>query len=122
MAQYLERQARVPAEFDKAKVRSGVTLPKGMVELEDLEHAGFKDVFHMPGPLPQPDTAAAKWDDALVRFSAFVPFADIGRAGLTQAAWLGRLREIRIGDVRYGTRRWLREYEDSRHQGLRNGE
>ena len=50
----------------------------------------------------------------LARFSTLVPYADIGRAGLTRAAWLGRLREIRIGEVRYGTRRWLREYGQSR--------
>ena len=121
MAQCLERRAWVPAEFDKAKVRTGVTLAKGIVEPEDLEHAAFKHVFYVPGPLPQPDVAAAESEDALVHFSALLPYADIGRAGLTRAAWLGRLREFRIGDVRYGTRRWLREYEGSRRQGVRNG-
>ena len=104
--------------FDGAKTYK-VTLPKGIVEPEDLEHAAFKDVFHVPGPLPQPDVAAAESEDALVRFSALVAYADVGRAALTQAAWQGRLREFRIGDVRYGTRRWLREYEESRHRGQR---
>ena len=117
LAQYLERQARVPAEFAKAKVRTGASLPKRIVELEDLERAAFKHVVHIPGPLPQPDAAVAESEDALVRFSALVPYGDISRAGLTRAAWLGRLREVRIGEVRYGTRRWLHAYERSRHQG-----
>ena len=115
LAQYLERQARVPAEFNKAKVRTGVSLPKRIVEPEDLERAAFKHVFHIPGPLPQPDVASAKSEDALVRFSALLPYADIGRAGLTRAAWLVRLREVRIGEVRYGTRRWVGGYQASRY-------
>lgn len=66
--------------------------------------------------------AAEQSEDALVRFSALVAYADVARAVLTRAARFGRLREVRIGEVRYGTRRWLGEYDDPRHQGLRNGE
>ena len=113
----LQRGERVPVELEKARVNTGVTISKRNIDPSELRRAAFKDVFEIHGVLPQPDAAASYSTSSLVKLPALVPFADISHAGLVAAAHKGRLKTMRIGNVRFCSRQWLADYERDRHPG-----
>jgi len=113
----LQKGEPVPAELRKAKVKTGVTLPKRAIKPADLANAAFKHTFDVSGPMPQPDAAAAYSRLGLVRLAALTEVADIMWGGLWLAARKGKLKTRRIGSVQFSSRKWLADYEHDRHPG-----